>query len=1086
MTLRTKILPAPVAPATLPRAALQARLDQALSRRVTTVIAGAGFGKSTLLAAWAERHDVAWYTLGPEDAALSTLGPGLVDALRLRVPDLPVDLAATPGSARGPDASTDERARADAFAAALSEALQERLRRPLALVLDDLNALAPDGAAMRAIEALCRQAPQALHVVLASRAELAFSIDRLRGQGQVLELGGADLAFDADEVGAVLEAELDDDARELGPALHSIAEGWPAAVRLACEAVRALPPAQRGAAVERLRRPGGPLFGYLAREVLAQEPQGVRELVRVAAPLQRVHPALCAALGVEGAPDALASLARRGLFAESHPLEGWFEPTGLMRDVALASLPLADDDLRALHARAAEWYAAHGEPALALRSWRAIDDDAATGRLLAEHGAALLREGSVEAVVEAGGALPAAHRDAALDRLLGEAHQLRGDWDEALACLGRAAGATGTIDAGLAWRIGLIHHLRGHLDDALEAYRRGRDDAEPSGDAALLHAWHASAHWLRGDADACRALAGRAHEVAVASGEDRALAAAHTVLAMLAALEGDRASNDAHYLRALDHAERAGDVLQIIRIRVNRGSRNLEEGAYEAAIVELDLAIRLADLGGFGAFRALALTNRGESRLRLGRLEEAIADLDAARAIYQRLGSDDVAYPLGILGDVYRERGDAALARAAYEEAARRGDAMGDLQALVPSLAGLARVLASDDPEQAAALAQRAAGYGAGMGEAAALLAVGHVALAAGDRGGATLAAAQAGAAARGRRDRARMAEALELEGLAAATGRARHAALEQAVAIWHELGNPLGEARAQLALALGLRGERGTAVANEAEARLRELGARPQMGAAGEAEAGVAVAVEALGRFRVLREGVPVPRSAWRSRKARDLLKMLVARHGRPVSRDALIEALWPEEDPARCANRLSVALSTLRAVLDSERRFGADHFVVSSAGAVSLDLDHVAVDLEAFLREAAAGLALHDEGLTAEAHARLSAAEAAYAGDLLEEDLYEDWAVAAREQARDMYVRVARSLAADAHAAGDHDGAVRFLLRVLERDAYDEEAHLALVLALVDAGRHGEARRAFRVYRGRMDDVGVEPASFPASTPV
>jgi ATP/maltotriose-dependent transcriptional regulator MalT/DNA-binding SARP family transcriptional activator len=1086
MTLRTKILPAPVAPATLPRAPLQARLDEALRRRVTTVIAGAGFGKSTLLAAWAQRHDVAWYTLGEEDAALSTLGRGLVDALRLRVPDLPVDLAATPGSARGPDASTDEGARADAFAAALSEALQERLRRPLALVLDDLHTLAPDGAAMRAVEALCRQAPEALHLVLASRAEPAFSIDRLRGQGQVLELGGADLAFDADEVRAVLEAELDGDARELGATLHAVTEGWPAAVRLACEAMRALAPAERGAAVERLRRPGGPLFGYLAREVLAQEPPGVRELVRVAAPLERVHPGLCAALGVEGAPDALGSLARRGLFAESDgPLDGWFAPTGLMRDVALASLPLADGDLRELHARAAGWYATHGEPALALRSWRAIGDDAATARLLAEQGAALLREGSVEAVVEAGDAMPAAHRDVALERLLGEAHQLRGDWDEALACLGRAAGAAGTIDPGLAWRIGLIHHLRGHLDEALEAYRRGRDDPEPSSDAALLHAWHASAHWLRGDADMCRALATRAHEVAVASGEDRALAAAHTVLAMLAALEGDRASNDAHYLRALDHAERAGDVLQVIRIRVNRGSRNLEEGGYEAAIVELDLAIRLADLGGFGAFRALALTNRGESRLRLGHLEEAIADLDAARQIYQRLGSDDVAYPLGILGDVYRERGDAALARGAYEEAARRGDAMGDLQALVPSLAGLARVLASDDPEQAAALAQRAAGYGAGMGQAAALLAVGHVALAAGDRDGAALAAAQAGAAARGRRDRARMAEALELEGLSAATGRVRHVALEQAVAIWHELGNPLGEARVQLALALALPGERGAAVAREAEARLRELGARPQM-AVGAPEPSAAVAIEALGRFRVLRDGAPVPRSAWRSRKARDLLKMLVARHGRPVSRDALIEALWPEEDPARCANRLSVALSTLRAVLDEQRRFDADHFVLSSAGAVSLDLDHVAVDLEAFLREAAAGLTLHGEGPTAQAHARLSAAETAYAGDLLEEDLYEDWAVAAREQARDLYVRVARCLAADAHAAGDHDGAVRFLLRVLERDAYDEEAHLALVLALVDAGRHGEARRAFRVYRGRMDEVGVEPASFPASTPV
>src|SRR5215208_2684102 len=116
MTLRTKILPTPVAPAALPRAELQARLDQALRRRVTTVIAGAGVGKSTLLAAWAQRHDVAWYTLGPEDAALSTLGAGLVDALRLRVPDLPADLAATPGTARGPDASADENARADAFA----------------------------------------------------------------------------------------------------------------------------------------------------------------------------------------------------------------------------------------------------------------------------------------------------------------------------------------------------------------------------------------------------------------------------------------------------------------------------------------------------------------------------------------------------------------------------------------------------------------------------------------------------------------------------------------------------------------------------------------------------------------------------------------------------------------------------------------------------------------------------------------------------------------------------------------------------------------------------------------------------------
>ena len=56
-----------------------------------------------------------------------------------------------------------------------------------------------------------------------------------------------------------------------------------------------------------------------------------------------------------------------------------------------------------------------------------------------------------------------------------------------------------------------------------------------------------------------------------------------------------------------------------------------------------------------------------------------------------------------------------------------------------------------------------------------------------------------------------------------------------------------------------------------------------------------------ALGRFAVLRAGEPVPLTDWQSRKARDLLKVLVARKGLPVSREAAAEALWPGEDPSR-----------------------------------------------------------------------------------------------------------------------------------------------------------------------------------------
>ena len=91
----------------------------------------------------------------------------------------------------------------------------------------------------------------------------------------------------------------------------------------------------------------------------------------------------------------------------------------------------------------------------------------------------------------------------------------------------------------------------------------------------------------------------------MASGEDRALAAAHTVWPCSRPWRATARATTRTTCAPCDHAERAGDVLQVIRIRVNRGSRNLRR-APTRRNRRLDLAIRLADLGGFGAFRALA------------------------------------------------------------------------------------------------------------------------------------------------------------------------------------------------------------------------------------------------------------------------------------------------------------------------------------------------------------------------------------------------------------------------------------------------------------------------------------------------
>jgi ATP/maltotriose-dependent transcriptional regulator MalT/DNA-binding SARP family transcriptional activator len=1088
-TLTAKILPPETPPSFLPRRGLEPRLAEAMVRRLTLVVAGPGFGKSTVLSAWSRDVRCAWYTLDRSDRVLPVFGKGLIDALRVRLPGIPVDLIRAVEATAGPDA--DEPARADALAGMLCESLDRELTADLALVLDDVDEVGEDRPMSTLIEGMVRQAPAPFHLVLSSRTEPPFPVERLRGRGQVLDVGPAHLRFEPDEVRALLEASLGTGDHDLAGRVHAMTEGWPAAVRLAVEALRGVPPEEWPRTLEGVRRPGGPLFAYLAEEVFSREPADVRDLVRFAAILDRFTPELCEALGVPDPAGTVDRLLRRGLFLEPQGgADGWYRLNPLIGDFARERLTLGDGERAEALRRAARWFEGKGLLEEAMRSYAEIDDRPAVAGILEAHGARILASGSVETVLQARELLTEGLLTPVILQLDGQARMVRGDWEGALAAFRLAAAGAVDLPPGLAWRMGQIHHLRGELDEALEVYGRGRTGTGEHHDEALLLASTATVHWLRGDAESCRALAGRAGEAAEAAGDPQAEAAVHTTRAMLAALDGDRRANDAHYLRALDAAERAHDTLQVIRIRTNRASRFNEEGDYEEALRELDIAIRLAEVTGYAAFLALGLNNRAESRFRLGALDQALTDYRSSRAIYQRIGSRMVCYPLAGLGDVYRERGDLALARAAYEEAVAVAVEAGDVQGLVPAQAGLARVLAEDDLDRARSLAQEAVASGPGMGYVAALLAAGWVELAGEDREAAGGFGSQAAEVARARRDRAGLAEALVLEALSAPKAAERRDLIEEAASIWRELGDPLGTAKAELALGRLAGGRGGTGEADRAEAVLRSLGVRVGVRAAAGVVSAVdrserpPVAIQALGGFRVLRDGRPVPLSEWQSKKARDLLKLLVARRGRPAPRDFLMEALWPGEDPGKLANRLSVALTTVRGVLDPDRRFPHERFVQADKDAVRLDTAEVEIDVERFLDDASKGLRPRAGTRDSKAIPLLTAAEAAYTGDFLEENAYDDWAVPIREEARATYVAVARALAEVAVARKENDAAVRFLLRIAERDPYDEEAYLGLVSVLSASGSHGEARRHYRMYRARMEELGVEPAPFPGRT--
>ncbi|MGD1053266.1 MAG: tetratricopeptide repeat protein, partial [Candidatus Dormibacteria bacterium] len=1081
-----KMLPPARPTGCLERPALANRCAEVLTHRLTTVVAAAGYGKSTLLASWWEMTRCAWYTADPNDREMPSLALRLIESLRLRVPELRSELAiAVEGF------STSEPsllAHSDALGSRLAQVLEEHVVDDLVLIIDDVDELGGSGPSLRLIEALCRHAPPRIHLVLAGRSRPPFPVERLRGRAQLLEIGGDQLAFTIEEVAVLVEARLGPAIAGLPERLHRLAGGWPAAVAMAVEALRETPPDHREAVLAGLDRTGTPLFAYLTEEVFAHQPALVREVVSRMAILDQFTPQLFDALGMADARAVVAELARQSLYVLARE-DGSLALRPLIREYALEHLPLPTHVAGGLRIAAAEWWDRTGDPAAATRMLVSAGATRRLAILMAERGPAVLASGQVGTVLQACRAIPSALRTDAIDQLDGEARQIQGDWVGALSCFERLAAGRHQLPASLARRIGLLHYLRGHVDTALEVYRRGLDDsaADPV-EMALLLAWTATAHWLRGDVETCRDLAGRAMEAADGCGDGRARAAAHTVLAMLAAQDGDRRANDAHYLLALRAAEDAGDILQTVRIRTNRASHFLEEGEYPEALRELELAVRLAELTSFANFHALSLCNRGETRLRMGQLDEALVDLEASRARYQEIGSDMIAYPLCLIGEVHRERGNLAQARAAYEEAAAIAQVSGDQQALVPALAGLATVLAADEPRRARDLAEQAVAAGTGLDYVAAVLAAGWVATVNGDRTRAGELAVAAITAARSRRDRAGLAQALALAAMSSERPGREVQRLREAHTIWNEVGNALGKAQVELALAVVEPGSGSSGRRRQAERTLEALGVHGHRG--GSAAAGLlalvsgrifaGVRIESLGGFALLRGGQMVRPSEWQSKRARELLKLLVARRGRPASRAYLMEAMWPDEDPDKLANRLSVALTTVRTVLDPERRSSCD-YLVADKDSVALNVGVIDIDLEGFLAAATEGLAGVRRGDLEAALPALEAAAAAYCGDFLEENPYDDWAVPAREEARAAYVAVSRALALRASQGPEPDAAVPHLLRILEIDRYDEPAHLALVSALAGAGRHGEAHRHYLNSRRAMDELDVEPAPFP-----
>ncbi len=235
--------------------------------------------------------------------------------------------------------------------------------------------------------------------------------------------------------------------------------------------------------------------------------------------------------------------------------------------------------------------------------------------------------------------------------------------------------------------------------------------------------------------------------------------------------------------------------------------------------------------------------------------------------------------------------------------------------------------------------------------------------------------------------------------------------------------------------------------------------------------ESSAPLAISLLGRFRVSVHGRPIPDVDWRQRRAAAVVKLIALDPAHRLHRDQLIDILWPELDGDAAANNLRVALSRARRVLEAN---DADpgRFLTRDGAVYELAApDDVWVDVDAFeaaLRRAWASDRPEDA----------QAALDGYGGDLLPDDLYDDWAAGRRLSLRTSYLALLARLGRLHEERRERRHAIAAWQRLLLTDPLDEPAHAALIALFARVGEPRQAIVQFdRLAAVLAKELGAEP---------
>ncbi|GAB7007037.1 LuxR C-terminal-related transcriptional regulator [Nocardioides sp. AN3] len=374
----------PVRHRLVPRTMLVDRL-MASDEPVVSIVAPPGYGKTTLLAQWAERLGpcVAWISCERSDNDPATLWADILAALGhvANVPPVGREMVA----AMGGNVSAVPR-----ILGVLGE-----LEGPVVVVLDHLEVVT-DPQALVSIVELAHRLPAGWRLALASRGG-GPSLARMRVEGDVVEIGPADLTMTAEEAQELLHYAGADVSAAQADDLVERTEGWPAGLYLAALALGSGMPA-----------PGFTFAGddrfvddYLHSELLDHLSPADLHFLTHTSVLDSMCGPLCDALvGGSSSAEVLRRLEEQNLFVV--PLDRrreWYRYHHLFRELLVAELHRGPAALvRDLHTLAADWYEANGLPEAAIDHAAAAGDSERVARIVLDIMQHVWAEGRVETV----------------------------------------------------------------------------------------------------------------------------------------------------------------------------------------------------------------------------------------------------------------------------------------------------------------------------------------------------------------------------------------------------------------------------------------------------------------------------------------------------------------------------------------------------------------------------------------------------------------------------------------------------------------------------------------------------------------